>query len=542
MRKSLSLPAKSVPWLTLIVALTVGQPGLAGELDGNAESDPAVELAHTIDGYISQRWEAEQVTPSERSDDAEFLRRTYLNVIGRIPSVSETRDFLADESPDKRRRLLESLLESPAYIAHFATVWRTLLIPEARGNLQARQYVPAFENWLHEHLSANASFDQIARELVTGSLQPPSVGSDMDNLLPTPLAFYQAKEYKPENLASGTSRLLLGVRLECAQCHDHPFAKWERKDFWQFAAFFAGVQTGGMQGMQPMQQQQRDPFLKELTIPETDQTVEAVFLDESTPDWSSGQTTREALADWLTSPDNPYFSRATVNRLWAYFMVTGLVDPVDDFDESNPPSHPELLDELAREFAAHGFDVKYLIREIVLSDTYQLSSRQTDESQSDPRLFARMLVKGLTPEQLFDSLAQATGYYEGVTSRNQFFVEDNSPRSRFRELFGGESEDLAEAQRSILQALALMNGDFIATATSLENSETLAAVIQAPFLGTEGRIETLFLASLNRAPTAEELSRLVEYVETGGTGGDANSALTDVFWALLNSSEFLLNH
>jgi len=539
MRSHRSQLSKAGPWVVLLAV--IGSAATAD--DSTAVHDPAFQLAGTIDEQIAARWKLETVTPAPRSDDAEFMRRTYLNIIGRIPSVSEARDFLSDSAPDKRARLLDELLESPAYIAHFATVWRTLLVPEARGNLQARAFVPSFENWLHERLSDNASFDQITRELLTGSLQPPSVGSELDNLLPSPLAFYQAKEFKPENLASGASRLLLGVRLECAQCHDHPFAKWRREEFWQFAAFFAGVRrTDARRDNQPQPVDQNAEFLNELAIPDADQTVQASFLDGSAPDWDTGRTTREVFADWLTGADNPYFSRAAVNRIWAHFMVTGLVDPVDDFDESNPPSHPELLDELAAQFAAQGYDVKLLIRAIVLSQTYQLSSRQTDESQSDRRLFARMTVKGLTPEQLFDSLAQATGYYEGVTSRNQFFVRNDTPRARFRELFGGQSDDLAEAQRSILQALALMNGEFVTTATSLENSEALAAIIDAPFYNTSARIEALYLAALSRVPTSNELDRLVDYVDSGRAQADNRQALSDVLWALLNSSEFLLNH
>jgi len=282
--------------------------------------------------------------------------------------------------------------------------------------------------------------------------------------------------------------------------------------------------------------------------------VPATFLDDKEPEWKFKTSARVTLANWMVRADNPWFARNAVNRLWAQLMGTGIVEPVDDFNDKNLPSHPELLDELARAFVASNYDVKYMIRALTATQAYQRSSAVTEPGQREPRLFARMPVKGLTAEQLFDSLGQATGYQEARNNLPPGVVVfgNASARQEFLTKFNNRSDKVTEVQTSILQALALMNGKLVADATSLERSETLAAVADAPFLDTRGRIETLYLATLGREPRPKELARLVSYVESGGSDGpgataadrDKNSkqALADVFWALLNSGEFILNH
>src|SRR5262249_21536713 len=221
--------------------------------------------------------------------------------------------------------------------------------------------------------------------------------------------YYLAKEFKPENLAAGTARIFLGINVECAQCHHHPFADWKREQFWSFAAFFAGVKSQRLQDF--LQPGNEDLEKHELTIPGTEKVMQAKFLDGTEPVWKEKRGGRATLAEWMTSPDNPYFARAAANRTWAYFFGTGLVEPLEEMVGSqNAPSNPELLDLLAKEFVAHKFDLKYLMKAITSSRAYQLSSVTTHKGQSDPTLFARMPLRGLTGEQLFDSVAAATGY------------------------------------------------------------------------------------------------------------------------------------
>jgi hypothetical protein len=504
----------------------------------------ADELAKTIDRLVAARWAENGVKAAPVADDAEFVRRAYLDLAGRIPSVAEVRAFLADVSPDKRQKLIADLLSGPAYINNFGNIWRTLLLPEDNpANFQLRFYVPSFEAWLRKQFADNVPYDQMVRELLTAKVA--SDGRGPRELLraggqgeTTPMAFYMAKDAKPEELAAATSRLFLGVRLECAQCHNHPFGKWSRQQFWEYAAFFAGIQKQGEGFFVPIRELNDR---REIAIPNTSQVVQAAFLDGAEPQWKYKVGPRVTLAEWLTAKENPFFARATVNRVWGHFFGTGIVEPIDDFNDENKPSHPELLDELAKQFAAHDFDLKYVIRAITLSETYQLTSARTDPTQDEPHLYARMPVKGLTPEQLFDSLSLATGYREARLPTGPFVINANTPRAEFLAKFATQDKR-TESQTSILHALALMNGRFVADATSVERSEALAGVLDAPFLDTAGRIETLYLATLSRKPKSDELQRLVKYVEGGGPKKDPRAALADVFWALLNSSEFLLNH
>jgi hypothetical protein len=535
------------PWALGLAALL-----LAGSLAAAAEPKPdrdAQALADKIDQIIARRWTDAHAEPAPPADDAEFLRRVCLDVAGRIPSVEETRSFLADKAPDKRARMVERLLASPRYVAHFTNVWRALLIPEANNNFQVRLQQPSFEGWLKQQVAKNVGYDKLVRELLTaptgggGNIQQAILGGGE----PNPGTYYLAKEYKPENLAAGTARVFLGVSVECAQCHNHPFASWKREQFWGFAAFFSGVKS--QRQMDFLLPAPEDATKHELTIPNTDRTVQAKFLDGAEPKWGDKTAARAALADWLTSPDNPYFAKAAVNRAWAYFYGTGLVEPVDEMvGGHSKASHPELLDLVAKEYAAHGFDHKFLVRAITLSKTYQLTSAATSKGQDDPTLFARMPLRGLTPEQLFDSVAVATGYRDsggGDDLISGLLGGNRSARSEFLTKFA-RSERATEAQVSILQALTLMNGKVTASATSLEKSETLTAVVDAPFATTAERVEALYLATLARKPEAKELERATSFVQEAAKGKDRgtayNEALADVFWALLNSPEFSLNH
>jgi hypothetical protein len=526
-------------------ALLAAAPALAAPSAADSARD-AKALAAKIDQVIAERWAREKVTPAPAADDAEFLRRVSLDVVGRIPSVVEVRTFLADKSPDKRVRLIERLLKEPTYVNHFASTWQKLLVPEDDpANFQLRIYQAPFQAWVRNQFAADVPYNKMVRELLTTSmasdgqaqLQKLQRGERVD---PSPMAFYVAKEVKPEELAAATARLFMGVKIECAQCHNHPFAKWTRQQFWETAAFFAGMQRDGRNFFGNFSEL---TDRREMAIPGTDRVVQANFLDGTEPRWKYKVGARVTFADWLTAPDNPFFARAAANRLWAHFFGVGIVDPVDDLgDDKVEPSHPGLLDDIAKEFAAHDFDFKFLIRTLTQTRAYQLTSAQTDPTQEDLRLFARMPLKGMTAEQLFDSVSAATGYREPRNDQNNpFIINANTPRSEFLTKFASQDKR-TEATTSILQALSLMNGRLVADATNVERSVTLAGVVDAPFLDTAGKVETLFLATLSRQPKAAERDRFIKYVEDGGMSKDKKKALADVFWALLNSSEFMLNH
>jgi hypothetical protein len=541
-------------WAPCLTALLLAGPSAKGADAPDPAAADVQALAAKIDQLLAQHWSQSKVEVAPRASDAEFLRRVFLDIAGRIPSVAEAREFLRDPRTDRRARLVERLLSSPRYIAHWTNVWRALLIPEAGNNFIVRLQQGSFESWLREQVARNAGYDQLVRDLITAPVNNQNLGAVFaPGAPPSPLAFYSAKEFKPENLAASTARVFLGASVECAQCHNHPFSDWKREQFWELAAFYSGIRS--QQTMDILIPSKEVADQRQLTIPGTDKVVHAKFLDGTAPVWKPQTATRTTLAEWLTSPNNPYFARATVNRVWAYFLGNGLVEPLDEVVTAASPSHAETLDLLASEFAAHKFDMKFLIRAITSTRAYQQSSAAASGPRNggsdEPTHFARMPLRGLTPEQLFDSLATATGYRDAGGSddlRTLIAGGNRSARSEFLTKFAHLSERTVEAPTSILQALTLMNGKVIADATSLTRSETLAAVVVMPFASNADRVEALYLATLSRLPTARESERAVRFVEEAVRNRNdearraANDeALADVFWALLNTSEFKLN-
>jgi hypothetical protein len=466
----------------------------------------ALALTAKIDRLIASQWENAKIQPAPPASDSEFLRRVYLDLVGRIPSVAEARAYYRDDRPDKRNVLIETLLSSVAYANHFANEWQSLLVPDR--NADGFSFRSETATWLRKRFAANTGYDKMVIELLAGPDDP--------------ARFYSSKRNEPEAIGSATARLFLGVSIDCAQCHDHPFANWKREQFWEFASFFAGL----------------DDDRRELAISGGPKVVQATFLDGSEPKWKFSDSPRQTLANWLTSKKNPFFARAAVNRTWAYFLGVGLVDPVDDLRDDNPASNPELLNEMANDFAEHEFDMKYLIRAITASRAYQLSSIASHASQKDPKLYAKMSIRSLSPEQLYDSLCMATGFREKTRS---FSRTQESIRGEIASQFAVQDKR-TDAQTSILQALLLMNGKLIEQVTNPEGSGTLAAIVDAPFLNVEQKLETLFLAVLSRPPRSEEVDRYRSYLERSSAQGAFRSAFSDVFWVLLNSPEFTFNH
>jgi hypothetical protein len=497
---------------------------LALFLTGSVRAAPPTpaELAARVDQHLATGWHKAAVTPAPLADDATFLRRVTLDLTGCIPPTSAVREFVANPSPHKRGQLVERLLAGPGYARHFTDVLRAAWLPQVE-TAQFAPLAPDFEAWLHDHLRRNTGLDAIVREMLTEPFDPrerQKLAGGRER--PSAIAFVQANELKPENLAASTARVFLGLNLDCAQCHDHPFARWTRQQFWEQAAFFAAPTAGQFT----------------LLIPGTQKTSTARLLTDEVPTANEGRAT---YARWLTTPGNPYFARNAVNRLWAQMFGHGLVEPLDDLSDSNPASHPALLDELAQAFTASGFDQKYLLDALARTRGYQLasvlSSRPTDPAFA--RLFAVAPVRALTAEQLYRSYLLALGHNEGAPERQIYGLATpfRSARTDFIEQFR-LTERATDAPRSVLQALALMNSPLAARATD-PTQGTLRAVSTAPYLDTAGQVETLFLATLNRAPTPAEAKRVGRYV-TAQT--ERPKALASVMWALLNSTEFGTNH
>lgn len=493
--------------------------GLASS--STATSPDPVELAARIDKHLAARWNAEKVKPAATADDAEIVRRVYLDLVGRIPTVAEVREFLADKATDKRMKLVARLVESGAHFRHTATFWRREWFPQT-NTPQFANVADDIDGWIALSLRDGVPYDRLVRELMT--VTRGKTGSS------TPTTFLTVGENKPENLAANTTRAFLGINLDCAQCHDHPFARWTRDQFWETAAFFARPPVG-----------QPDVVRFEVSVPNTKKTLEARLLTGPQPRWPEvlkHDTGRRVLAAWVTAKDNPFFARNAVNRVWAGFFGTALVEPLDDLSDGNPASHPKLLDELAKAFADSGFDLKYLTAAIVQTKAYQLSSVRPVGGSTEPRLFAVAPVRGLTGEQLYDSMRVAAG----LPAERDDLNPSNADRERKR--FADRFRILrsSTAQRSILQSLSLMNGRLTADLTDVSATPTLRAVADAPFLDMKGKVESLYLATLGRKPVGDELAALVRYADDGGADGDAKKALADIFWALLNSSEFSTNH
>lgn len=518
----------------LMVAATAGLLPCASVSHAQSEVAPStVQFAARIDELLDARLHEAGVQPAEAAGDAEFLRRAWLDLTGVIPRPAEVRAFLRDDRPEKRAVLIEELLARPTHARRLADIWRRMLLP-GDADVQAAGGVVGFQNWLQEQFAANNRYDNVVADLLVARGSPRQNG---------PALFYAALELKPEEIAANTSRILLGVQIQCAQCHNHPFDRWTQRDFWGYAAFFARLQR--RDGRAESQLQVLDAATGEVRFPGSGEVVAPKYLDSAEANQQEDASRRRQLAIWLVSRENPFFAKASVNRVWAILFGRGLVEPVDDFSERNPPSHPQLLDELAARFVAGGYDLSDLFRTLALTRAYQRSSQSNDPTGSElPELFARMAIKSLTPEQLYDSLEEATRRREshaaalraGGTSR----LVDPA-RMEFMARFQAPTQSATEFQTGIPQALTLMNGQAVASATDLEQSGLLGA-LDAPFLDDAGRIEALFLATLSRPPTTAEQEAFRQYVTGRSDDQERRRATADVLWALLNSAEFVLNH
>jgi hypothetical protein len=489
----------------------------------------AAELAKLIDQQIDARLRSEGVLAAELADDEEFVRRIHLDLHGTVPTLEQTRRFLADAKPDKRTRLVESLLDDTRSGEYLADVWQAYLMSPFADDMTKR--AGRFRDWLAAQFNTKP-WDQIVANLITAS------GKMDDNPAVTYLIEGRLPRAVPD-LTDLTSRYFMGVRLNCAQCHDHPFVAWKQEEFWGMAAFFTQIQTP-KRAKQVYEKGIIDDAtltlanLKDAGVPDGFMQRAPTFLgDHEVSGKTKAGPHRAALAEWLTAPENPYFSRAMVNRTWWRLFGRGIVQPVDDMHEANPPSYPELLDLLSRTFVESGFDLKLLTRAIVFSRAYQRTSRPGESGDKQAALFGRMSIKVLSAGQLYDSLETICGPPAKTT---RIDVRQGA-RWEFIQFFGESGDpDPTAYRRGIAHLLRQMNsGQF--TGRILDG-----LVMQhggPPERAPETVVSDLFLTILSRRPSEKELRQSRSYVDRSNSTSDG---LRDLAWALIMTSEFSLNH
>jgi hypothetical protein len=533
--------------LAIATVFTLALAPAWGQNPSPYNKDAVKALSKKIDNHLAKVWRTAKVSPAAMAEEHIFFRRLNLDLAGRIPGLLAIQDFLDNPADDKRWAWVDKLLDEDEHPRHFANVWRNIILGQ-QTNQQAQFLTPQFELWLKERIAQNVTLDKTVNQLLTTNTNP-NMGFN-GQMQASPQLFFVAAENKAENLAGATSRVFLGVKIECAQCHAHPFAKWKQDQFWEFAAFYSSapqnIRRPGLQVPLPVQN-----FVagREILIPGTDKVVKAKFLTGKEPNWDMGSAPRKVLADWVTSPDNPYFAKAMADHVWSYLMGVSLLEPIMEPSDDSPITHPNLLNDLAKGLIDNNFDAKFLIRAIVHSDAYQRASGGTKlADKEDYQLFVRMPIRAMSPEQIYDSVWMATSCGKPQAEINfnqqQFFNPNQlqSPRAQFLAKFANQDRR-HEPQTSILQALFMMNGKFLTEKTKAENNTDLRALANPQIVGgNRGRILSLYRMVLSRPPRESEYERLVPYLEKGGATGNLSDALSDVYWVLLNSSEFLLNH
>jgi hypothetical protein len=564
------------------------------------ERYPNVPAPTRIDELVVAQLKKLGVIPSELCSDEEFLRRACLDISGTLPTAEEVRAFLADDSPDKRERKIDELLERPAYVAWWTTKLCDLAGMNASAQLggteMARDAGLLWHRWTERRVRDNVGYDEIARGILLaksrrGDQSYADYVADVTSYLRKQDQFdfserddnfyywFRRNLAQPNDAALAVGYAFLGIRLECAQCHKHPFDQWSQQDFQQFAAFFERVQVGYAPDAEEKRKELEETVgladfknaadrrityrnlayegkqivpWKEVYIAaasETKGTLRPKILGGPEPEIGPSDDPREPLVEWMLAKDNPYFARAFVNRVWANYFGAGIVDPPDDFNLANPPSNPELLDHLAREFIAHDYDMKWLHRTIARSRTYQLSWRTNDTNRTDTRNFSRALLRRLPAEQVVDAITQATaGEQELAKLATDMSLRkiNEQPPATVRSLdyalavFGKPIRetncDCERQQDPSLQQAIFMRNDKELWAKIDRKGGWLSEVKDDA--EHDALIREAYARTLSRLPSEAELARSREHLATAG----AKEGLRDLLWALLNTQEFLTNH
>jgi hypothetical protein len=530
-----------------------------------------------VDAFLEKAWAEKGITPAAPVDDATFLRRAWLDIVGTIPPPNDVTAFVADASPNKRAKLVDALLASPAYAEHWADYWEDELMGQARqGDIDRL----ALRLWLRDQFAKNVPWDRVVQSLVTASGQN-SVGGERAKSLgeaeraiaksDTPIngAVNYVLKFRdtPQDWAGSASKTFLGVQIQCAQCHDHKTEKWKREDFQKFAACFMRAQTVPLDGA--MMKGIKRALVRDIDrpLPRFMRDADLQPIGRASPTALDGSAmtgnVRESVATWMTT--SPWFSRAAVNRMWGHFLGRGFVDPVDDLRPSNPSDAPELEDALAKDFAAHHYDLKRMIKTIALSRPYGLST-----GSGAAVLWSRFRATPLGPNELLDAVIDATGVDDALRRLGRFNVEEIT--ERLRQLYGfvfdvDEELDKPTYEGTITQALIQLNGRLVAGGSTALPASAVANVARADMTDAQ-RVEALYLRTLSRRPTKDELDGWTKYLASPPpltqsdppkakgsqdplaratekipeTRDPRVAALEDLMWTLLNSSEFVLNH
>jgi hypothetical protein len=463
-----------------------------------------------------------------------------MDVCGVLPTPQEVTTFLASKEPNKRAKLIDELLDRPEYADFWTLKWSDVF-RSTRKTIQVKG-THVFQKWLRNHIAINTPYDQIVHEVIT------SGGSTFAN----PAANYYRVAKDPTSLAETTAQLFFGIRMQCAKCHNHPFERWTQDDYYSMAAFFARVKSrvDPIDGGDPKKKDGAEYVyverIGEVIQPRTQKAMPPKFMGGKVPEIAAGKDRRDSLAKWMASPDNPFVPKSVVNRVWFHLMGRGIVDPVDDFRDSNPSANDDLLAALAKDFVEKKFDLKYIIRTIMNSRTYQLSAQTNDFNKDDNKYFSHAVTKLHTAEQLFDALCSVTEVPEkfaGMPAGTRAVqLPDGEVNHPFLKTFGQPARELAcecerEGESNLAQALQLINGP--AVNDRLRNpANRIGRLVTAKKTDKE-ILNELFLVTLSRLPNETEESAMLGHV-SGAM--DRRRAWEDVHWALINSKEFLFRH
>ena len=497
---------------------------------------PDFKPNNTVDELAVAKWKKLGLKPSPTCDDATFIRRVTVALCGRLPTAAEVNAFLDDTAADKRSKLIDKLLDSGDYPAYFAMKWGAIL---RNSNLAgADQAAVAFHNWLKDQIARNRPYDEFVRGIVAAA------GEWQD--APAVNWLWQNRDDQLHQVTADVAQVFLGTRLQCAKCHHHPYERWGQADYYGLAGFFTRLGRKNF-GQPPPYYASATPTTGDKD-PTTGKTPEPKFLDGPLGKFTADDDPRHALVDWMAKPNNPYFAKALVNRMWGHFLARGLVSEVDDLRETNPASNPELLEWLAADFVKHKYDVKHVIRTILNSRVYQLGSEPTDDNKHDRQNFARFYARRMPAEVFLDAVNATCGVKGGFSGNG---VSANAraidlPHEGFGSYFLDTFDrpkrvTVCECERStgatLGQVLLLANSEEMESKIAAGNGRV--ATFFKEKKPTAAMIGELYLTALGRPPSAAELKRLTDYVDAAK---DKQRAVEDVLWAILNTREFMFIH